>query len=140
MNKLMVIAVCSVFTYGAAAQSGHMVTGGFHGGVGFVQPRISVGFGYYAPFYSPLGYYGFPYWGFPYAGYYPNGSAYYSPSKLQRKEGDIRSDYADRIYSVRQDSSLSSKQKRQTIRSLKKQRDMDIRDLVANYHKQPVKP
>jgi hypothetical protein len=136
MKKLMVIVICLGIAYGAAAQRGHSVGRGFYGGYA-ARPRISVGFGYYSPFYSPFGYYGY----FPYAGYgyYPYG-AYGRPSKLQREEADIRSDYADRIYSARHDSSLSHRQKRQTIHSLKEQRDKEIRDLVANYHRQPVNP
>jgi hypothetical protein len=38
---------------------------------------------------------------------------------------------------VRQDDSLTNKQKRQEVRTLKKQRDLEIHDLVASYHKQP---
>jgi hypothetical protein len=132
MKKLMILVMCLGVVYGATAQQGHVVAGGFHGRVYYV-PHVSVGFGYFSPFYNPFGYYGYPY-----GMYNPYGMAYGRPSKLQRKEEDIRSDYADRIYSVRQDSSLTGKQKRQAIRSLKKQRDQDIHDLVANYHKQPV--
>jgi len=140
MKKLMVIVMCLGLTYGALAQSGHKV-GFYHGPVYAYRPAVGVGVGYYATFYNPYGFYGFygfPYWGFPYGGYYPNAFAYGHPSKLERKEQEIRSDYADRIYSVRQDNSLTNKQKRQTVRSLKKQRDQDIHDLVANYHTQPV--
>ncbi|HEY8735202.1 MAG TPA: hypothetical protein VIL90_11590 [Puia sp.] len=140
MKKLMVIAMCLGFAYGASAQRGHSIGGGYHGGGYLVRPRISVGIGYYSPFYSPFGYYGYPYWGFPYGSYYPYGGAYGRPSKLQKKEADIRSDYADRIYSVRHDNSLTSKQKRQAVRSLKKERSKEIHDLVANYHRQPVNP
>ena len=45
-------------------------------------------------------------------------------------------EYQDKIYSVRRDSSLNSGQKRETIHALKKQRKQDIKDLVANYHRQ----
>jgi hypothetical protein len=38
---------------------------------------------------------------------------------------------------VRQDDSLTNKQKRQEVRALKKQRDQEIHDLVADYHKKP---
>ncbi|HEY4935180.1 MAG TPA: hypothetical protein VII44_01295 [Puia sp.] len=139
MKKLMVVVMCLSFAYAAEAQHGHaVVVGGHNGGVYAFQPRVAVGVGFYSPFYSPFGYYGFPYWGLAYGGYFPYGGAYNRSSKLQRKEEDIKSDYADRIYSVRQDSSLTNKQKRQAIRGLKKQRDQEIHDLVANYHKQPV--
>ncbi|HEV3222795.1 MAG TPA: hypothetical protein VGZ90_07950 [Puia sp.] len=131
MKKLMIILICAGFAYGAEAQS-HGGVAGVHSYGYIVQPRISVGFGYY-PFYSPFGYYGLPY-----GAYYPYGAAYARPSNLERKENEIRSDYSDRIFSVHQDSSLTSKQKRQEIRALKKQRKQDIHDLVVNYHKQPV--
>jgi hypothetical protein len=134
MKKLMVITMCLGLALGASAQV-HSI-GAYHGSVGYViQPRISVGIGF-APYYSPFGYYGFPY-GIPYGGYYPYGPLG-RPSTLQRKEDEIRSDYEDRIYSVHQDTSLTAKQKRQSIKDLKKQRKKDIHDLVANYHNQPV--
>jgi len=137
MKKLMVIGMFLGLAFTASAQHGHVISGGYHSVAYVVQPRFGVGFGYYAPFYGPYGFYGFgPYWGFPYMGYYPNGG-YGRPTNLQRKEEDVRMDYQDRIYSVRHDSTLTNKEKRQTVRSLKKQRDQDIKDLVANYHKQP---
>lgn len=123
--------MCMGLGFAATAQT-HGISG-VHSYGYVIQPRVSVGFGYY-PFYSPFGYYGFPY------GYYPYsyGNMYGRPSNLQRKEDDVRSDYADRIYSVKQDNSLTSKEKRQQIRDLKKQRKQDIHDLIANYHNQPV--
>jgi len=141
MKRLLVIAMSLSLAYGASAQHGHtVVVPVYHGGIYAFQPRIGVGigFGYYSPYFSPYGFYSYPFWAFPYGGYYPYGFANNSVSKLQKKEADIRSDYDDRIYSVRQDPSLSSKEKRQTVRSLKKQRNQEIHDLVVNYHKQPV--
>jgi hypothetical protein len=137
MKKLLVILLCTGLSYGTFAQHGHaVVVGAYHAPVYVYRPPVFVGV--YSPFYGPFGYYGIPFGGFPYPGYFPYPNAYYTPSKLQKKEADIRSDYADRIYSVRQDSSLSNKEKRQAVRSLKKQRNQDIHDLVANYHKQPA--
>jgi hypothetical protein len=140
MKKLLVIGMFLGLGFSVSAQHGHVVVvGGYHN-IGYVvQPRFSVGFGYYAPFYGPFGYYGFPpYWGYPFGAYYPYGG-YSRQSNLQKKEEDVRLDYQDRIYSVRHDDTLTSKQKRQTVRSLKKQRDQEIKDLVANYHNQPAK-
>ena len=140
MKKILGILMCSVLVLTAAAQHGHsIVVGGYRGPVYAYQApvMVGVGVGLYSPFYAPFGYYGVPYWALSY-GYIPYGGAYYSPSKLQRKEADIRSDYADRIYSVKQDNSLSSAQKKEAIHSLKKQRDQEIHDLEANYHRQPA--
>ena len=140
MKKIWVFLFCSGMVFSASAQHGHVVAvGAYHGPVYVYRPPVvvGVGLGLYSPFYAPFGYYGIPYWALSY-GYFPYGGAYYSPSKLQKKQADIRSDYADRIYSVRQDNSLTNKQKRQAVRSLKKQRDQEIHDLVANYHKYPT--
>lgn len=128
MKKLMIIVVSLFVAYSASAQTGH---GGYHGSVYVGQPRIIVGGGFYSGFYNLYGFYG------PYGPYYPYGASRSQPTKLQRKEEDIKSDYADRIYSVRHDKSLTGKEQRQTVRSLKKQRNQEIDDLVANYHKQP---
>jgi|SRR5664279_5543086 len=136
MKKLAVILFYLGLGYGASAQHGHaVVVGAYHGPVYIYRPPLFASV--YSPFYTPSGYYGIPFGGVPFVGYYPYPGAYYSPSKLQKKEADIRSDYADRIYSVRQDSSLTNKEKRQSVRSLKKLRNQEINDLVANYHKQP---
>ena len=131
MKKLLIIVMCACFVFAAKAQT-HGISG-VHSYGYVIAPRVSVGFGYY-PFYSPFGYYGYPYGYYP----YPYGSVYGRPSNLQRKEDDIRADYADRIYSVKQDNSLTSKQKREQIRDLKKERKQAIHDLVVNYHKQPA--
>jgi hypothetical protein len=137
MKSLIVVLVCAGLTGAANAQSTNKVNVGgvYHGGIYAFQPRIAVGVGYYSPLYGPFGYYGYPYGPF-----YPYASSYNRSSQLQRKEDQIRSDYADRIYSVRQDNSLTGKQKRAEVRDLKKQRKLEIHDLVANYHKQPVNP
>jgi|SRR5450432_1105287 len=129
MKKIIVIVMCVGLVYGATAQKVHTVAV-YHGPV-YVYPP-SFGVGYFSPFYRPFGYYGLPY-----AGSYPYGMAK-SSSKLQEKEEDIRSDYADRIYSVRQDNSLTNKEKRKNVRALKKERNQEIHDLVVNYHKKPV--
>jgi hypothetical protein len=139
MKKLMVIAMSLTVVLAASAQRGHtvVVAGGRYPVGVYAYPHVAFGVGFYPSLYSPFGFYGYPLWGFAYGGYLPYGPAYYSPSKLQRKEEDIKSDYADRIYSVRQDNSLTNKEKRQEVRRLKKQRDQEIHDLITNYHKQP---
>ena len=130
MKKLIVVVViCVGLGFTASAQKVRTVAV-YHSV--YVQPAFGFGLGYYPPFYSPYGFYGLPY-----GAYYPYGNMYSRPSKLQKEEEDIRSDYADRIYSVRQDESLTNKQKRQEVRSLKKQRDQEIHDLVVSYHQRP---
>jgi hypothetical protein len=130
MKKLIVVMICLGLAFTVSAQKVRTVAV-YHNAYAF-QPAFGFGIGYYPPFYSPFGYYGLPY-----GAYYPYGSMYSKPSKMQREEEDIRSDYADRIYSVRQDDKLTNKQKRQEVRALKKQRDQEIHDLVANYHQRP---
>ena len=131
MKKLIVVVViCVGLGFTASAQKVRTVA--VYHNVHAYHPAIGFGFGYYPPFYSPFGFYGLPY-----GAYYPYGNMYSRPSKLQKEEEDVRSDYADRIYSVRQDDSLTNKQKRQEVRALKKQRDQEIHDLVADYHKKP---
>jgi hypothetical protein len=137
MKTLMVSALWLVIAAGAQAQGGHTVSGR-PATVYIVHPRIIVGA--YSPFYSPFGLYGYPF-GYPAFGYSPYGPyrmGYNAPSPLEKQEADIRADYHDRIYSVKQDSSLSSSEKRQNIRELKKQRKQDIKNMVANYHRKPL--
>jgi hypothetical protein len=131
MKKFIVVAViCVGLAFTATAQK--VSTVAVYHNVYVLHPTYGFGVGYYAPFYSPYGFYGLPY-----GAYYPYGNMYSRPSQLQKEEEDIRSDYADRIYSVRQDDSLTNKQKRQEVRALKKQRDQEIHTLVADYHKKP---
>jgi hypothetical protein len=122
MKWLLAIAIGLGSAVSATAQNGHTVA--VYRPVYVYRPLF--GIGYYAPFY---GYYAMPY------GMYPYGSQPYV-SRLDKEEADIRSDYNDRIYSVKHDSSLTTQQKRTTIKALKKERKQDIKDLVANYHKQ----
>jgi hypothetical protein len=138
MKKLIVSLFLAGIVLCVSAQRGHVVASSGPKTVYVVRPQIVVGA--YSPFYSPFGYYGYPfmYSPFGYYPYYPYGMGYKRPTELQKKEEDIRADYQDRIHSVRQDNSLSSSEKRQTIHSLKKQRKQDIKDLVANYHRRPA--
>jgi hypothetical protein len=137
MKKLIVSLFLAGIVSGVSAQSGHVVASNGIKRVYIVRPQIAAGV--YSPFYGSFGYYGYPfiYAPFGYYPYYPYGMGYSRPTELQKKQEDIRADYQDRIFSVRQDSSLSSSEKRQTIRSLKKQCKQDIKDLVANYHRRP---
>jgi hypothetical protein len=84
---------------------------------------------YYAPFYyHPFwhGYYGYP----AYNNYY------YRPTKLDLEIADIKNDYAEKIWSARQDKTLSGKERRQEVRELKHERDRAIINAERNYYKQ----
>ena len=122
MKKLFVILLSMIFVLGASAQHGGYYRGGGH----YYGPRtrvvVGVGAGYY-PWYSPYGY------GYPY------GYSYYNrPSRLEMKIEDIRSDYRDRIWSVRHDDKLSRSERKREVHELKSERDAAIRDTERNYH------
>lgn len=102
--------------------------GHFRGGYGhstIIINRGYSGYGYYSPFYSPFGfYYGYPYYAAP-----------VMPSKLDMQIADIRNDYADKIKSVKLDSSLSRQEKREQIKQFKRDRKVDILNAQRNYYK-----
>jgi hypothetical protein len=124
MKKLLIIVVSLGLVIGASAQrfGGHSV-GGYYGG-----PRVVVGVGAYAPFYSPFYYPYYP-WGY-YGGGYGNRS-----SQLDIQIRDIKNEYSDRIWSVKNDKSLSGKQRRHQVHLLKQERDRDIENAKLNYYK-----
>lgn len=132
MKKLMVIVVALGLAMGASAQRfGH--GGGFGRGGGghlyIAPPRVSVGVGFgYSPYYSPFGYYPYGYGGF-------YGRSYNRPSKLDMKIQDIKNDYEDKIYSAKQDNTLTRKERRQTVHNLRAERDQEINNLKRNYYK-----
>ena len=132
MKKVLILVLSAISFAKVQAQASHSI-GAFRT-YSYAHPHVSLGFGFYAPYYSPFGYYAFPF-----SPIYPYTGVYGPTSNLQRKEEDIRMDYQDRIYSVHQDTSLTSKQKRQLIHSLKQERKKEIHALVVNYHKQPAK-
>jgi hypothetical protein len=140
MKKILMVLLSLGLISGAAAQRGHG-SGAIvhhHGGSYYVRPRISIGLGYYSP-YGPFGYYP-PFYMSPYGPYaYPYYYGWHGrQSRLSMKIQDIRMDYADRIYSVKHDTSISHKQRRQKVRSLKKERDKAIQDEISNYYKKPA--
>lgn len=128
MKKLLIVLFLAVgLISGASAQRGHVYS---HGGV-YVRPRVIVGVGAYAPFY-PYGYgFGFGYPFYPYSAY----GYGYRPSKLDLQIEDIKNDYADKIWSVKEDQSLTRKERRQKVHELKKERDQEIIDTKKNYYK-----
>jgi hypothetical protein len=130
MKKLFVVLLSLGLALGASAQ--HFVHGGgyFYGG-----PRIGVGFGFNSPFY-PFGYY--PYGYNPYG---PYGNGYGPrPSRLTMQIEDIKNEYKGKIWTVKEDKSLTHKQKRQQIRQLKLQRDETIDQARRTYYRYPSRP
>lgn len=126
MKSLLIMLLAFALTAaGASAQK--VIVGGRIGYSHYYQPY------YYHPYYSfGLGY-GYPYYGYPYyRPYY-----YRHPSGLDRQIINIENDYADRIQSARMDNSLTGRQRRQEIRSLREQRREAIDNARRNYYKQP---
>lgn len=131
MKTVSLILICALgLTYSASAQ--RVV----HAAPRVVVPRTHVavgvglggwGYGYYP--YSPFWYN--PWYAYPPGGYYRSSR----PSKLDLQIEDIKTDYKDKIWSVRHDESLSGKQRRQQVHDLKHQRDIDILQAKKDYYK-----
>jgi hypothetical protein len=123
MKKLFIVLISLGLALGASAQ--HFVHGGgyFYGG-----PRIGLGFGIYPPFYP----FGYPF------GYYPYGYGYgYGASRLNMQIADIKNEYKGKIWTVKEDNTLSHKQKREKIRQLKLQRDETIDQAKRDFYRYP---
>ncbi len=132
MKKLLIVLLSLGLVTGVSAQRGH-IGGGFHGGgYHYIRPHVTVVYGgAFSPFYP---YYGFGYYPFGYP--YPPAYGYSRPSKLTLQIEDIKNDYHDKIWSVKQDKSLTHKQRREKVRELKHERDQAIDDAKRNYYKQ----
>ncbi len=120
--------------------------GGFGGGYRpvtrvYVAPSYSLGFGY--GYGLGLGFgYGYPYFGYPFYGMYPYpyGGSYASrQSNLDRQIEQIKSDYADKIYSARNATDLNGKERRAEVKRLKQERDDAVNNLRNNYYKTPAR-
>jgi hypothetical protein len=131
MKKLIIILFSLGLVISASAQRAH-ISGGYH----YVRPPVVVYGGGYAPFYPYYGF-GFGYYpfGYPFGYPYSPGYGYTRPSKLTMQIEDIKSDYKDKISSVKQDKSLSRQDRKEKIRELKQERDNQIDDLKRNYYK-----
>jgi len=128
MKKLFVIVLSMMVVIAALAQTksgGHYWAGGR-----YYRPHtrviVGVGAGYYPyyPYYSPF--YSYGYWG---------GPRFYRSTRLELKIEDIQADYKDRIYSARHDKAISKSERKATIRQLRSDRDLAIRDAERNYYK-----
>jgi|SRR5579871_2191868 len=120
MKKIMIIMLALGLAISASAQRFS------HGGVYYSRPRVIVTGGFYAPFYPFYSPFYYPYPGYGYG---------YRPTKLDMQIHDIKADYADRIYSVKQDKSLTRKERRQKIHDLRVQRDQEVENAKRNFYK-----
>ena len=134
MKKIIIVMMSLTLAITASAQrishgGGHI----YHVPVTriYVSP-YSYGFGYGFPYYSS------PYYGYGPFGYSPFGYGYPSnyrrmPYQLNLQIETIKSDYQNQIKATRKDKSMSARQRRQNIRSLKDQRDKDIVTAKMDY-------
>ncbi len=122
MKKILIVVLVTGLALSASAQRYS------HGGYYYRRPHVIVTTGFYAPFY--------PYWGLGYPFYpYPAYGYMERPTRLDMQIADIKNDYRDKIYSARQDKSISRKQRKITIQHLKHDRDQAIIDAKRNYYK-----
>lgn len=95
----------------------------------YVRPRVAVGVGFGYPYYSPWGWYS------PYYAYPPAFGYSHRPTKLDLQITDIQNDYKDRIWSARNDKSLSRYDRREKVHELKTDRDAAINQAKKDYYK-----
>ena len=124
MKKLIAIILICGLGYTASAQHGR--GGGHRSG----HSRVSIGvgggphYGYaYNRFYSPFNTY-------PYGSY-----NYNRPTRLDLEIQDIKNEYRDRIWSVKHDKALPHQQKKETVRTLKYEREKAIIEARRSYYK-----
>ncbi|HLK29315.1 MAG TPA: hypothetical protein VKT28_12110 [Puia sp.] len=120
MKKLLIVMISLALAGTASAQRFG------HGGV-YYRPRVVISSGFY-PYYGV---------GFGFNPFFPYGYPYYNnrPSKLDLQIQDIKNDYKDKIWSAKHDTSLTRKERRDTVHQLKVQRDNEINDLKKNYYR-----
>ncbi|MEO8416369.1 MAG: hypothetical protein ABI472_22090 [Ginsengibacter sp.] len=124
MKALLIVLVSVTLSLGVSAQR----KGGYYhrGSRIVIVPSFSYGFGYGYP------YFGHPYIGYPY-GYPPPYYGSRMPYKLSLEIQSIKIDYNNKIREARKDKSVSHSQRRQEIRSLKTERDLDIINAQKNF-------
>lgn len=97
----------------------------------YPQPRvrssISIGIGspYYSPYYSRFSR-PYPYYSTP---------IYSRTTRLDNEIADIKAEYNGRIWSARQDKSLSKAERKMEIRRLKSERESALRDAEYNHRR-----
>lgn len=123
MKKVLIVLFSIIIGLSASAQKKVVVRP-----VIPLGPRVVY---YYHPHYWH------PYYGMNYSWYYGQRPYYYHhTTKLERQIADIKNEYSDRIYSVRQDDSLTHHERRAKIRELKYECNEAVDDARKNYYKQ----
>lgn len=115
--------------------------GGFYRGGG---TRVIVSAGAYNPFYYGMGYgLGSPYFGMGYGFGYGYPQPYYNgyryspkPSKLDMQVEDLKHEYQQKINAAKDDDSISGKERRATVRELKRERDEAITQAKRDFYKE----
>jgi hypothetical protein len=120
MKKPIMILLGLVVALSVSAQK----RGVFHP----IRPRTYIVVRGYAPLYTPP--FNYDPWFYPGYGY----TFYHRPTRLDFDIADIKSDYKEKIRSVRQDKALSRPERRKRIHTLKQERDQAIRDATRHYY------
>lgn len=101
---------------------------GGHFREGFGHRTVVVSGGFYHPFYNSWGfYYGYP--------YYQGVMTPRIPTQLDIQVATIKNDYADKIKSVKLDESLTRAQRREEIKTFKRERNLDVLNAERAYYK-----
>lgn len=131
MKKVLIMMLVLGVTVGASAQR---IGGGFHGGGGYVRPRVTV----IAPYAGINPYYGLGYGlGYGYSPFYNPYNSYYRssrPSQLDFQIEDIKSDYDYQISTVKHDKTLPRDERKQKVRDLKHEKDDAINQAKKDYY------
>ena|SRR5437667_3301660 len=124
MKKLLIILlIVTGVSFSASAQHRYYVRSSY--------PRSHVVVSVGRPVYPYYGYDPFydPYYRYGYYEYYPR------PSGLDLKIQDIRSDYQDKIWSAKNNNSLSKAERKRIVHRLKHERDEAIIRAERNYYR-----
>lgn len=124
MKTVSLIVICAMgLTFHASAQKVIRAVPRY-----YPRSNVSVGIGFGA--WSPYN----PYWYNPWYAYPPGYAYRLRPSELDLEIQDIQLYYKDKIWSVRNDESLSRKEKRKKIHELKQERDNEILEAKRDYY------
>lgn len=138
MKQILVILLSlGLVTAASAQRHGGVRGGGFYRGGG---TRVIVTARPYFPMYYGMGspYFGYGMgYGFGYGSPFYNGYQYTPrPSKLDMQVEDIKHEYQQKIDAARDDNSISGKERRATVKELKKEREEAIYQAKRDFYKE----